>query len=377
MQSIYLDNAATTPLRAGVLEKMTPYLCESFGNADSPHAVGRKAMTAVDSARDKIAELLNAKPSEIYFTSGGTEADNWALQGGAYAQKEQGKTHIILSAIEHHALLSAAEKLKSEGFSVTLLPVDKGGVVSPESLRAAFTPRTGVVAVMLANNETGEIQPVQELSAIAKANGSLFFTDGVQAAPHLVLDVKSLGVDMLSISAHKFGGPKGCGALYIRSGVKVKGLVVGGEQERGLRGGTTNVPAVVGLAEAYRLTRLSLAEEEERLLSLRNAFLQELEGVDGVEIYGAGLPSILNIRFIGVSNVDFVYKMDLNGVAVAAGSACASASIKPSHVLLAMGLTEETARECVRVSFGRQNTKEEVIEAARIVKEVVATLRKR
>lgn len=374
---IYLDHAATTPLDKEVLVKMLPYYTEEFGNADSPHAAGRNAMRAVDNARDKIAALLNAKPSEVYFTSGGTEADNWALQGGAYAQKERGRTHVVLSAIEHHALLSAAEKLEREGFRVTLLKANEEGMVEANALKAALTEQTGVVAVMYANNETGVVQPIAELAKIAHDNGSIFFTDGVQAAPYLPLDVKALGVDMLSLSAHKFYGPKGCGGLYIKSGVKVRGLVVGGEQERGLRGGTTNVPAVVGFAQAYEKAVAEREASNEKIAALRTLFLQEIEGIEGVTVNGEGLPAILNLRIRGVNAVDLVYAMDLKGVAIAAGSACAAASIKPSHVLLAMGRTEAEAKECVRISFGKHNTRAEIVEAGKILREVVARLRKK
>ena len=241
MERIYLDYAATTPLDNQILEKMLPYFTEEFGNPNSPHATGRRAMAAVDSARDTLACLLNAKPSEIFFTSGGTESDNWAVLGGAYAQREKGKTHVIVSSIEHHAVLSAAERLEKEGFEVTYLPVDAKGIVQPDTLKAALTKNTGLVAVMLANNETGSVQDVKTLAALAHENGSVFFTDAVQAAPYMSLDVKALGVDMLSISGHKFYGPKGVGALYIKSGVKVWAHALGGEQERGLRGGTINV----------------------------------------------------------------------------------------------------------------------------------------
>ncbi len=378
MERIYLDHAATTPLDKEVLEKMLPYFTERFGNADSPHATGRKALNAVDTARDILAEKLNAKPNEIYFTSGGTEADNWAIHGAMYAQKQQGKTRLIISAIEHHAVLAAAEKLKEEGFEITLLPVNEGGMVEPNALREAITEKTGLVAVMAANNETGVIQPIKELAEISHERGSLFFTDGVQAAPYMSLNVKELGVDMASFSAHKFYGPKGCGALYIKGGVRIKGLLVGGEQERGLRGGTTNVPAVVGLTAAYVKNQAAMSALNEKIAHLRALFLRELSPLDGVIVNGAGerIPSVLNLRFVGVNAVDFVYAMDLAGVSVAAGSACASASIKPSHVLLAMGRTEKEAKECVRFSFGKDNTKEEILRAAALTRETVEKLRK-
>ncbi|MBQ2769473.1 MAG: cysteine desulfurase [Clostridia bacterium] len=376
MKRIYLDHAATTPLDKEILEKMTPYFLADFGNADSPHAQGRAAMNAVDNARDLLAEKINAKPSEVYFTSGGTEADNWAMYCGAYAAKEKGRNQILVSAIEHHAVLASAERLKNEGFEIVYIPAAKNGKIEVKTLQSLLCERTGLVAVMSANNETGVLQPIEELCAAAKAAGSLFFTDGVQLAPYLPIDVKKSGVDMLSLSAHKFYGPKGCGALYIKGGVKMRGLIVGGEQERGLRGGTSNVPAIVGMAAAYAKNLQEQADAAEKLRGLRALFLQELAGEDGVEINGEeGLPALLNLRLKGIRNTDFVYSMDLKGVSLSAGSACASASIKPSHVLLAMGLSEEEARESVRFSFGKENTKEEILQAANVAKELISRLR--
>lgn len=378
MDRIYFDHAATTPVDSEVLEKMITYFCEKFGNADSPHGVGRKAMNAVDFARDKVAELLHAKPNEIYFTSGGTEADNWAIISGAYAMREQGRDRVIISSIEHHAVLATAEKLEQEGFKVTRLPVNEKGEIQTEDLSAEIDEKTGLVAVMAANNETGVLQPVERLCQIAKDFGALFFTDAVQYAPYMPIDVKALGVDMLSLSSHKFYGPKGCGVLYIRGGVKTKGLIVGGEQERGLRGGTTNVPAVVGLATALEKNTLDMQANNEKIRALRELFLREISTLDGVMINGdteKSLPAVLNVRFKGVNNADFVYNMDLQGVSLAAGSACASASIKPSHVLTAMGLDETQARESVRFSFGKDNTAEEIVRGAKLTKETVERLR--
>lgn len=379
-KGIYFDHAATTPLDAEVLQKMLPYFTEEFGNADSPHAIGRKGMNAVDEARDRIAELIGAKPNEVYFTSGGTESDNWAVFGGAYAQKAVGRTHIITTMIEHHAVKAAVEKLEKEGFSVTWLPVNDRGMVEVNALKAALTDKTGLVAVMAANNETGVLQPIREMAALAKTNGSLFFTDAVQAAPYMPLNVKELGVDMLSFSGHKFYGPKGCGVLYIRGGVKIDKHIVGGEQERGLRGGTLNVPAIVGLAAAYDKNVATMSEANEKICRLRDLFLQEISKLEGVKINGDiqnGLPSVLNVRFQGVENTAFLFKMDLQGVCLAAGSACASASVKPSHVLIAMGRTEAEAKECVRFSFGKNNTEEEIVLGAKLTKETVETLRKK
>ena len=377
MEKIYLDHAATTPLSATVLEKMMPYLTDCFGNADSPHAIGRKAVNAVDNARDCLAERLGVKANELYFTSGGTEADNWAVIGGAYAQRAKGKKHVIVSAIEHHAVLYAAEKLGKEGFSVTYLPANAGGRVEVNALKEAMTEQTGLVAVMTVNNETGVIQPIKELTAVAHEYGALFFTDGVQAAPYIPLYIKEWGVDMLSFSSHKFYGPKGCGVLYIKSGVKVERFVGGGEQERGLRGGTTNVPAVVGLAAAFCENEATMSVSNEKIERLSKLFLDGISPLNGVSVNGSGekLPAILNLRVKGVSNVDLLYKLDLQGVCIAVGSACASASVKPSHVLLAMGLTEEAARESVRISFGKDNTEKEVLFAANAFVAAVENLR--
>jgi len=378
MERIYLDHAATTPLDKKVLEKMMPYFTENFGNADSPHAIGRKAVNAVDEARDLVAERLGVKSNELYFTSGGTEADNWAIIGGAYAQKAKGKDHIILSSIEHHAALYAAEKLEKEGFLVTYLPVDKGGMVEVSALQAVITERTGLVAVMAANNETGVLQPIRNLAAVAHEKGALFFTDAVQAAPYIPLSVKEWGVDMLAFSSHKFYGPKGCGMLYIKSGIKIERFIGGGEQERGLRGGTTNVPAVVGFSAAFCQNLDTMDASNEKIARLSKLFLEGISSLDGVTVNGTGekLPAILNLRVEGVNNVDLLYKLDLKGICIAVGSACASASVKPSHVLLAMGLTERETRESVRISFGKDNTEEEIRFAAKAFVETVENLRR-
>ncbi len=378
-ERIYFDHAATTPLDKDVFEKMRPYYTELFGNADSPHAFGRAAMRAVDSARDTLAQLVGAQPNEIYFTSGGTESDNWAILGGAYAQKEKGRKHVVLSSIEHHAALSAGERLEKEGFSVTWLPVNERGRVEPSELKRAISEDTGLICVMAANNETGVIQPFAECARIARENGSLFFTDAVQAAPYLPIDVKAWGADLLSFSAHKFYGPKGVGALYIRRGVKIGRLIAGGEQERGLRGGTVNVPAVAGLAAAYEKNVKGMAENNARIAALKKLFLKEIFAkVPAATLNGDGencLPSIVNLCFEGIDNAAFLYNMDLHGVAVSAGSACASASVKPSHVLTAMGLDERRSRSSVRFSFGRDNTEAEIVRGAALTAQIVEKLR--
>ena len=373
-QRIYFDHAATTPLDKDVLQKMLPYFTENFGNADSPHTFGRKAMGAVDQARDRVAELIGAKKNEVYFTSGGTESDNWAIIGGARAKRAEGRAHVVISSIEHHAAISSAERLEKEGFSVTYLPVNEGGRVELNALKEAITDNTALVCLMYANNETGVLQPVKEAARLAHEKGALFFTDAVQAAPYLPLDVQALDADMLSFSGHKFYGPKGIGALYIKSGVKVEKLVGGGEQERGLRGGTVNVPSVVGFAAAYEKTVAERASANAKIQALSDLFLREISALDGVTRNGdkeGALPSVLNLRFAGVENTAFLYGMDLKGVCLAAGSACASASVRPSHVLKAMGLTDEQAKESVRFSFGKDNTEEEIVRGARLTVETV------
>ena len=378
---IYFDYAATTSLDSEVLEKMLPYYKEHYGNADSLHAFGRKAQTAVDYARDKVAELIGAKPSEIYFTSGGTESDNWAVLGGAYACKKRGKTHVLASAIEHHAVLSAMERLGKEGFEIEYIPVNQAGRVEVGEVEKRLKENTGLVVVMKANNETGAIQPVEEIAELCKKRGILCFSDCVQYVPHRNLDVTALGADMVAISAHKFHGPKGCGVLYIRKGVGIEKLVAGGEQERGMRGGTLNVPAVVGLAHALELCYQNNAEREERISVLRKKFLDKVLALDGVSLNSGfskcedGLSSVINLRFDGVENTSFLYNMDLNGIAVASGSACASASLKPSHVLTAMGLTEEQAKSSIRFSIGKDTTDEEIEYVAEKVKEILEKIR--
>lgn len=378
-RTIYFDHAATTPLDGEVFEKMRPYYTEIFGNADSPHSFGRAAMRAVDAARDRVAELVGAKPDEIYFTSGGTESDNWAILGAAYAQRKKGKTRVVVSSIEHHAALSAAERLEKEGFSVAYLPVNARGEAETEALRALLTPETGLVAVMAANNETGVVQPFKALAKLAHENESLFFTDAVQAAPYLKIDVADWGADMLSFSAHKFYGPKGCGALYVKNGVRPGKLIAGGEQERGMRGGTLNVPSVVGLAAAYEKNVRGMVENNAKIEGLKALFLKKIfSDIKCVKLNGEGaacLPSIVNLTFEGIDNAAFLYNMDLHGVAVAAGSACASASVKPSHVLTAMGLSEKDARSSVRFSFGHDNTEEEILYGAELAAQIVGKLR--
>ena len=375
---IYFDHAATTPVDPRVLEKMLPYFTQKFGNPNSQHAFGRETVCAVDDARDEIAACIGAKPSEIYFTSGGTEADNWALRGAAYSLANKGK-HLIVSAVEHPAMIATAKELAKKGFEVTFAEVDEYGAVDLEKLEKAIRPDTVFVGVMTANNEVGTIQPVKEIAALCKAKGIVFFTDAVQAAGAIPLNVKEIGADMLSFSAHKFYGPKGIGVLYIRSGLKIEKLVSGGHQERSMRGGTTNVPAVVGMAEALRIATQSLDENAAYVSAIRDRFIHRvLREIPYVKLNGhpeKRLPANANFSFRYIEGESLLFSLDLKNIAVSSGSACSSGSLEPSHVLLAMGLPEGLAHGSIRFSFGKDNTMEEADYAADALKEIVVKLR--
>ena len=378
MERIYFDHAATTPVDPRVLEKMMPYFTEKFGNPNSQHFFGRETVSAVDDARDAIAACIGAKPSEIYFTSGGTEADNWALRGAAHAFAARGR-HLIVSAVEHPAMISAAKELVKEGFDVTFAEVDEYGLVDLEKLEKAIRPDTIFVGVMTANNEVGTIQPVKEIAALCKARGIVFFTDAVQAAGAIPLDVKALGADMLSFSAHKFYGPKGVGALYVRSGLRIGKLIAGGHQERSMRGGTTNVPAVVGMAQALRIACAELEKNAAYVTSLRDRFIKRvLAEIPYVKLNGhpeKRLPANANFSFRYIEGESLLFSLDLKNIAVSSGSACSSGSLEPSHVLLAMGLPEGLAHGSIRFSFGKDNTVEQVDYAVDALKEITVKLR--
>lgn len=375
---IYFDHAATTPVDPRVLEKMLPYFTQKFGNPNSQHAFGRETVCAVDDARDEIAACIGAKSSEIYFTSGGTEADNWALRGAAYSFANRGR-HLIVSAVEHPAMIATAKELAKKGFEVTFAEVDEYGAVDLEKLEKAIRSDTVFVGVMTANNEVGTIQPVKEIAALCKAKGIVFFTDAVQAAGAIPLNVKEIGADMLSFSAHKFYGPKGIGVLYIRSGLKIEKLVSGGHQERSMRGGTTNVPAVVGMAEALRIATQSLDENAAYVSAIRDRFIHRvLREIPYVKLNGhpeKRLPANANFSFRYIEGESLLFSLDLKNIAVSSGSACSSGSLEPSHVLLAMGLPEGLAHGSIRFSFGKHNTMEEADYAVDALKEIVLRLR--
>ena len=374
----YFDHAATTPVDPRVLQKMLPYFTENFGNPNSQHACGRRAAAAVDEARDTVASLIGAKPSEIYFTSGGTESDNWALRGAAHANAERGK-HLIVSAVEHPAMISTARELQKEGFEVTFAAVDEFGKVDLQKLKDSIRPDTTFIGVMTANNEIGTIQPIAEISALARERGIVFFTDAVQAAGALKLNVKEPTVDMLSFSGHKFYGPKGVGVLYIRSGVRVGKIITGGHQERSMRGGTTNVPGIVGLAEAFRLANEEMAQNNAHVSAIRDRFIARvLREIPYVKLNGHPkdrLPNNANFSFRYIEGESLLFSLDLAGIAVSSGSACSSGSLEPSHVLLATGLPEGLAHGSIRFSFGKENTAEQIDIAVEKLKEIVVRLR--
>ena len=375
--TVYLDHAATTPTDEAVVREMLPYFSSCFGNASSLHKDGRAAVAAVDNARERVARAIKASPSEVYFTSGGTEADNFAVIGLAEANAEKGK-HIVSSSVEHPAVLSALKRLEERGFEITYLPVDASGRVSVEDASAALREDTVLLTVMCVNNEVGAIQPVKELARLAKERGVLFHTDAVQAAGIIPLDVTDLGVDALSISAHKFYGPKGVGALYLRKGVKIKGIVVGGEQERSLRGGTYNTPAIVGMGAAIEKAVEHLSDNAAHLAALKYRFLKQVEELGFCRVNGGENthPGIANVLFYGVKNSELLSALDQMGVEASAGSACSSGSVEPSHVLTAMGLSESEVRSSVRFSFGRENTFEDVDRAIFALKEILPRIRK-
>ena len=379
MRNIYFDHAATTPLCEEAFNKMKPYFTEIFGNANSQHAFGREAVKAVDEARDKIAGFINCKPNELYFTSGGTESDNWALRGAAHACAKKGK-HLIISPIEHAAMLSTAKALEKEGFTVDFMKVDAEGFVDLEHLKSIIRPDTTFVGCMMANNEVGTIEPIKEIAEIAHAHGALCFTDAVQAAGVLKIDVKELGVDMMSMSSHKIYGPKGVGALYIRNGLLIDSIITGGHQERMKRGGTTNVAGVVGFAEAFAIADRDREKNFEYVSSLRDRFIDRvIAEVPFVKLNGPykkdRLPANADFSFKYIEGESILFSLDLAGIAVSSGSACSSGSLEPSHVLLALGLPEGLAHGSIRFSFGKHNTVEEVDYAVEVLKQAVNRLR--
>lgn len=379
MARIYLDHAATTPVDPRVVKAMIPYLTGNFGNPSSIYQEGRTAKKAVEESREKVAEILGAADArEIIFTGSGSEANNLAIAGVAWAYRKRGN-HIITSAIEHHAVLETCKALEKHGFTVTYLPVDEYGLVAPEAVREAITDRTILVSLMYANNEVGTIQPIVEISKTLQEKRVLFHTDAVQTVGSIPLHLKELGVDLLSLSAHKFYGPKGTGALYVKKGTRLHRLIHGGAQERRLRAGTENVAGIVGMAKALELAVAGLEETVPRLVELRDYFISQLVSrIDHVKLNGhptRRLPGNINVSFEFVEGESILLNLDRKGVAASSGSACTSGSLDPSHVLLAMGLSHETAHGSLRLTLGKENTKEQLDYVLGILEETITRLR--
>ena len=379
MNRIYLDYAATTPMAPDVLEAMLPAFSECWGNASGIYATGREARRAVENARKQAAEAIGAQPQEILFTSGGSESDNQALRGTAYALKEKGK-HIITTAIEHHAVLNPCRLLQREGFEITCIRPDGGGRIDPEDIRKAIRKDTILISVMTANNEIGTLEPVGEIGRICRERGIVFHTDAVQAAGAAPTDVNEIGCDLLSLSAHKFYGPKGTGVLYVRQGTRMVPLIAGGEQERSLRAGTENVPGIVGLGKAIALAAEQRERNAEHMRKMRDRLAEGiLSEVPGTTINGTNkdrLPNNCNIRFDGIDGEALLLRLDLAGIAASAGSACTAGSREVSHVLKAIGLSDGEARSSLRLTTGIHTTEEEIDETVRMVSEIVRDLRR-
>lgn len=379
MRKIYFDHAATTPTDESVAKAMIEYMTTKFGNPSSVHAFGREVRKEVTEAREAVADLIGAANSnEIFFTSGGSESDNFALKGIAFANQRRGN-HIITSQIEHHAVLHTCQWLEKHGFEVTYLPVDEYGMVRLEDVKAAITEKTILISIMFANNEVGTIEPIKEIGAIAKEKGIYFHTDAVQAVANVPIHVQEMNIDLLSLSGHKFYGPKGIGALYIRRGVKIEAVQMGGAQERNLRAGTENVPAIVGLGIAARNAKRDLEEKAARLASLRDKLIQGIqEKITNVKLNGhptKRLPGNLNLSFRFIEGEALLLNLDMKGIAASSGSACTSGSLDPSHVLLALGLTHETAHGSLRITLGKMNTEEDIDYTLEVLPEIVNRLR--
>jgi cysteine desulfurase len=375
--SVYLDYNSTTPVDPRVLAAMIPYLAESYGNANSIHSAGQRARAAVDAARQSVADLLGAKASEIVFTCGGTEADNLAIFG-IVNPCDQPRKHVVTTAIEHHAVLNTAQALEKQGVDVTYVPVSRGGIVDPEDIREAIRPETVLLSVMLANNEIGTIQPIEEIGRIAAEEDVYFHCDAVQAAGKMAIDVRKLGVDLLSISGHKLYAPKGVGALFVKAGTELGPMFFGGHHERDRRPGTENVPGIVGLGKAAQLAMENLDADAARLAALRDRFENALLTLPGVRVNGSvrgRAPNTSNLSFEAAGGEALVIALDLQGVMCSSGAACSSGAVEPSHVLTAIGLTPDQARSSLRFSLGRPTTEQEIDEAIRIIPPVVERLR--
>lgn len=375
---IYADNAATTKMSKQVIDAMIPYMEEIYGNPSSLYEIGQKAKEALEEARERVAKVLNCQPREIIFTSGGSEADNQAINSAAKVGAMKGKKHIISTTFEHHAVLHTLKKLEKEGFEITLLDVHSNGLVDLKELEEAIRPDTALVTIMYANNEIGTVQPIREIGAICRAKGVTFHTDAVQAVAHIPVDVEADNIDMLSLSAHKFHGPKGVGVLYVKKGVPVFNLIEGGAQERGKRAGTENVPGIMGMAKALEDATNSLEKDTAHLLPLRDKLIAGLDAIPYSELNGDRehrLPATVNFCFEGIEGESLLMLLDDKGISASSGSACTSGSLDPSHVLLAIGRPHEVAHGSLRLSFDSNITEEEIDYIIESVNEVVTYLR--
>ncbi|KGK87035.1 cysteine desulfurase [Clostridium sp. HMP27] len=373
-----MDYSATTYIKPEVVEAMEPYIKEYFANPSSAYSLSNRAKMIIDESREALANLINAKSSEIYFTSGGTESDNWAIKGVAFANMNKGR-HIITSSIEHHAVLNACEYLKKFGFEITYLPVDEYGMVNLQELKSSIRKDTILVSIMIANNEIGTIEPISEIGKVCKEKNVVFHTDAVQAVGNIHLDVENMNIDLLSFASHKIYGPKGIGALYIRKGTKIDNLIHGGEQEKGKRGGTENLASIVGFGKASEIALNNLNEHRERLTYLRDILINELLQIPGTKLNGAKgekrLPGSVNITFNDAQAELMLMMMDREGIFVSSGSACQAGAVEPSHVLKAIGLSNKEAKETIRFSLGYKTTKEHVDKVINVVRDCVQKLR--
>ena len=375
---IYVDNSATTPIYKEVLDSMMPWLTEGYGNASSIYSKGREAGWALKGAREQIASILGAQPNEIYFTSGGSESDNWAIKGAAATMAKRGKKHIITSAFEHHAVLHSCAALEKQGFEVTYVPVHENGIVRVEDIEAAIRPDTGLVTIMYANNEIGTVQPIKEIGALCRKHKIWFHTDAVQAFGHVPINVEEQNIDMLSVSGHKIHAPKGVGLLYVKRGVVLPNLIDGGAQERGKRAGTENIAGIVGLAKAMEIASQNIEERGERTKVLRDKLIDNILKIDRTRLNGdrkQRLPGNVNISIEGIEGESLLLSLDMYGICASSGSACTSGSLDPSHVLLAIGLCHEVAHGSLRISLSDENTMEDVDRILEVLPGIVERLR--
>lgn len=374
MNIIYLDNSATTPIKSEVLQEMMPYLTTEYGNASSLYSVGRSAKRAIENARNRVAELLNCNHNEIYFTGGGSESDNIALKGFAYANKEKGN-HIITSKIEHPAILETCKTLERQGFEVSYINVNEDGIIDVEELRKSIKSNTILISVMTANNEVGTIQPIEEIAKIAHDNNIVFHTDAVQAIGNVQIDVEKMRIDMLSLSSHKINGPKGVGALYIKNGIEVEKFINGGHQEKDRRAGTENVAGIVGIGKAAEIARKNMETHIRNLSKIRDYYIKKVQKeIPNIRINGSmenRLPGNANISFKGINASELIFKLDERGICVSSGSACSSGNTNPSHVLTAMNVPEVYLNSAIRTTFGDNNTFEQVDYVVKILKQII------